>query len=167
MYYLKILIIIHKKEKRTFRSDILYQYFDPFYQSMLVIYLTLVCFSVGGHDLTSYEINKLMAQWNSSLMKWLIQLTNNRAIIIYIYGFVLSKMDNWVYYIYKLLHHYILNAEIPLSDPNVYKDVFFNEKILQELLGKGKMRQNQLKYFTNEYKTVSMIGKRYFLLKLY
>ena len=76
-------------------------------------------------------------------------------------------MDNWVYYIYKLLHHYILNAEIPLSDPNVYKDVFFNEKILQELVGKGKMRHNQLKYFTNEYKTVSMIGKLYFLLKLY
>ena len=44
-------------------------------------------------------------------------------------------MDNWVDYIYKLLPDYKLNAEKPVGDPNVNKDVFFNEKILQELVG--------------------------------
>ena len=44
-------------------------------------------------------------------------------------------MDNWVDYVYKLLPDYKLNAEKPVSDPNVHKDVFFNEKILQELVG--------------------------------
>ena len=58
---------------------------------------------------------------------------------------------------------YILEAEKHFSDANVYKDVFFNEKNLQELVGtsnqlfqnlksKGKISDKQLKYFTHEYK---------------
>ena len=58
---------------------------------------------------------------------------------------------------------YILKAEKQLSDANVYKDVSFNEKYLQELVGtsnqlfqnlksKGKISDKQLKYITYEYK---------------
>ena len=54
---------------------------------------------------------------------------------------------------------YILEAEKQLSDLDVYKDVSFNKKILQELVGtsnklfqnlksKGKISDKQLKYLT-------------------
>ena len=70
---------------------------------------------------------------------------------------------------------YILEAEKQLSDANTYRDVSFNEKILQELVGtsnqffqnlksKGKMSDKQLKHFTHEYKKVSNLGKLYLLL---
>ena len=73
---------------------------------------------------------------------------------------------------------YILEAEKQLSDANVYKDVFFNEKNLQELVGtsnqlfqnlksKGKISDKQLKYFTYEYKKVSNLGKLYLLPKIH
>ena len=75
-------------------------------------------------------------------------------------------------------YDYILEAEKQLSDANVYKDVFFNEKNLQELVGtsnqlfknlksKGKISDKQLKYFTYEYKNVSNLGKLYLLPKIH
>ena len=56
---------------------------------------------------------------------------------------------------------YILDPEKQLRDANVYKDVFFNEKILQDLVGtsnplfqnlksKRKISDKLLKYFTHE-----------------
>ena len=61
---------------------------------------------------------------------------------------------------------YILEAEKQLSDASVYKDVFFNEKNLQEFVGtsselfqnlksKGKISDKQLKDFTCEHRNVS------------
>ena len=74
--------------------------------------------------------------------------------------------------------NYILEAEKQFSDANVYKDVFFNEKNLQELVGtsnrlfqnlksKGKISDRQLKYFTYECKKVSNLGKLYLSPKIY
>ena len=73
---------------------------------------------------------------------------------------------------------YILEAEKQFSDANAYKDVSFNEKILQELAAtsnqafqnlkpKGKTSDTQLKYFTYEYKKVSNLGKLYLLTKIH
>ena len=73
---------------------------------------------------------------------------------------------------------YILEAEKQLSDANVYKDVFCNEKNLLEFVGtsnqlfqnlksKGKISDKQLKYFTYEYKKVSNLGKLYLLPKIH
>ena len=73
---------------------------------------------------------------------------------------------------------YILEAEKQFSDANAYKDVSFNEKILQELAAtsnqafqnlkpKGKISDTQLKYFTYEYKKVSNLGKLYLLTKIH
>ena len=69
---------------------------------------------------------------------------------------------------------YILEAEKQLSDASINKDVFFNEKNLQELVGtsnqlfqnlksKGKISDKQLKYFTYEYNKVSNLEKLYLL----
>ena len=73
---------------------------------------------------------------------------------------------------------HILKAEKQLSDANVYKDVSFNEKNLQELVGtsnqlfqnrksKGKISDKQLKCFTYAYKKVSNLGKFYLLPKIH
>ena len=67
-------------------------------------------------------------------------------------------------------------TEKQLSDATVYKDVSFNEKILQELMGtsnqpfqnlkfEGKISDKQLKYFAYEDKKVSNLGKLYLLPK--
>ena len=59
-----------------------------------------------------------------------------------------------------------------------FKDVFFNEKNLQVLVGtsnqlfqnlksKGKVSDKQLKYFTYEYKNVSNLGKLYLFPKIH
>ena len=75
-------------------------------------------------------------------------------------------------------NEYILEAEKQISDANVYKDVSFNKKNLQELVGtsnqlfqnlksKGKISDKQLKYFTYEYKKVSNLGKLYLLPKIH
>ena len=70
---------------------------------------------------------------------------------------------------------YILEAGKQLNDANVYKDVFFNEKNFQELVGtsnqlfqnlksKGKISDKQLKYFTYEYKKVSKVNCIFYLV---
>ena len=69
---------------------------------------------------------------------------------------------------------YIEEPQKQLSDANVYKDVSYNEKILQEFSGtsiqlfqslksKGKNIDKQLKYFTYVYKIVSNLEKLYLL----
>ena len=58
---------------------------------------------------------------------------------------------------------YIKEADKQLNDTNFYKDVYFNDKLLQELVwasnklfenlkAKGKICDKQLKYFTYQYK---------------
>ena len=73
---------------------------------------------------------------------------------------------------------YIKEAEKQLNDTNVYTDVCFNEKLLQELVGtsnklfqnlkaKGKIGDKELKYFTYQYKKVTNLGKLYLLPKIH
>ena len=73
---------------------------------------------------------------------------------------------------------YVLEAEKQISDANICKDVSFNEKNLQELVGesnqlfqnlksKGKISDKRLKYFTYEYKKVSNLRKLYLLSKIH
>ena len=75
-------------------------------------------------------------------------------------------------------YDYIAEAEKQLKDQNVYKDVDFTEKILQDLAEssnkmlrslktKGKIDEKQLKYFTYEYKKTCNLGKLYLLPKIH
>ena len=75
-------------------------------------------------------------------------------------------------------NNYILDSEKQLSDKNVYKDVFFNEKILQDLVvasnqlfqnlkSKSKIGDKLFKYFTHEHKKVSNLGKLHVLGKIH
>ena len=72
---------------------------------------------------------------------------------------------------------YIKEAEKQLNDTNVYKDVCFYAKLLQELVGtsnklfqnlkaKGKISDKQFKYFTYQYKKATNLGKLYLLSKI-
>ena len=74
--------------------------------------------------------------------------------------------------------NYIKEAEKQLNDTNVYKDVCFNEKLLQELVGtsnklfqnlkvKGKISDKQLKYLMYQYQKVTILGKLYLLPKIH
>ena len=73
---------------------------------------------------------------------------------------------------------YIAEAEKQLKDKNVYKDVDFSEKILQELAEtsskmfrslktKGEIDEKQVKYFIYEYKKTCNLGKLYLLPKIH
>ena len=75
-------------------------------------------------------------------------------------------------------NNYIKEAQKQLNDTNVYKDVCFNEKLLQELLGtsnklfqnlkvKGKISDKQLKYLMYQYQKVTILGKLYLLPKIH
>ena len=75
-------------------------------------------------------------------------------------------------------NYYIKEAEKQLNDTNVYKDVYFKDKLLKELVrtsnklfqnlkAKGKISDKQLKYFTYQYKKVSNLGKLYLLPKIH
>ena len=98
-------------------------------------------------------------------------LADDRSIVI-------KKADKGSTVVVLDCNDYILEAEKLLSDANVYKDAFFNEKNLHELVGtsnqlfqnlksKGKISDKQLKYFTYEYKKVSNLGKLYILAKIH
>ena len=75
-------------------------------------------------------------------------------------------------------NYYIKEAEKQLNDTNVYKDVYFKDKLLKELVrtsnklfqnlkAKGKISDKQLKYFTCQYKKVSNLCKLYLLPKIH
>ena len=98
-------------------------------------------------------------------------LTDNRAIVI-------KKAGKGSCAVVWDSNDYIKEAEKQLNDVNVYKDVCFNAKLLQELVGtsnklfqslkaKGKIGDMQLKYFTYQYKKVTNLGKLYLLPKIH
>ena len=73
---------------------------------------------------------------------------------------------------------YIKEAEKQLNDTNDYKDICFNSKLLQELVGtsnkllqnlkaKGKISDKQFTYFRYQYKKVTTLGKLYVLPKIH
>ena len=83
-------------------------------------------------------------------------LADDRSIVI-------KKADKGSSVVVLDRYDYIAEAEKQLKDQNVYKDVDFTEKILQDLAEtsnkmfwslktKGKVDEKQLKYFTYEYK---------------
>ena len=69
-------------------------------------------------------------------------------------------------------------AEKHLNDTNIYKDICFNKKLLQEIVAacdklfqnlkaKGKISNKHLKDFAYQYKKVTNLGKFYLLPKIH
>ena len=69
-------------------------------------------------------------------------------------------------------------TEKQLNDTNIYKDICFNKKLLQEIVAacdklfqnlkaKGKISNKHLKDFTYQYKKVTNLGKFYLLPKIH
>ena len=75
-------------------------------------------------------------------------------------------------------NNYLMEAEKRLSEKNIYKEVNFNEKLIQDLTktsnkifrnlkNRGFITDKQLKYFSIEYKRASNLGKLYFFHKIH
>ena len=91
---------------------------------------------------------------------------------------VIKKADKGSSVVVWDCYDYIADAEKQLKDKNVYKNVDFTKKILQDLAEtsnkmfwslkiKGKIDEKQLKYFTYEYKKTFNLGKLYLLPKIH
>ena len=117
--------------------------------------------------------SKKLGYSNLSTEEWkaMHSLADDRSIVI-------KKADKGSSVVVWDRNDYVMEAEIQLSDANVYKDVSFNEKMLQDLVGtsnklfqnlksKGKISDKQLKYFTYEYKKATNLGKLYLLPKIH
>ena len=72
---------------------------------------------------------------------------------------------------------YLMEPERQLSEKNVYKEVNFNEKLIQDLTetsikifrslkNRGFITDKQLKYFSIDHKRACNFGKLYFLPKM-
>ena len=83
-------------------------------------------------------------------------LANDRSTVI-------KKADKGSYVVVWDQNDYIAEAEKQLSDENIYKDINFKGKILQELADnsnklfkslktKGSITEKELKYFAVEFK---------------
>ena len=85
---------------------------------------------------------------------------------------VIKKADKGSCVVVWDRNDYIKEAEKQLNDTNVYTDVCFNEKLLQELVGTSNKLFQNLKakgkiYFTYQYKKVTNLGKLYILPKIH
>ena len=91
---------------------------------------------------------------------------------------VIKKADKGSCVVVWDRNDYIKEAEKQLNDASFYKNVCFNAKLLQELIGtskklfqnlkaKGKISDKQLKYFTYQYKKVTNLSKLYLLPKIH
>ena len=98
-------------------------------------------------------------------------LANDRSIVI-------KKADKGSCVAVWDRNDYIAEAEKQLSDENIYKDINFKDKILQELADnsnklfgnlktKGSITEKELKYFTVEFKKATNLGKLYLLPKIH
>ena len=94
-------------------------------------------------------------------------LANDRSIII-------KKADKGCCVVVWDREDYTAEAKKQLGDKNVYKDIDFKEKILQELVEtsnsffknlkkKRCITENELKYFSIEFKKATILGKLYLL----
>ena len=90
-------------------------------------------------------------------------LANGRSIVI-------KKADKGSCVVVWDRNDYIAEAEKQLSDENIYKDINFKDKILQELADnsnklfkslkmKGIITEKELKYFIIEFTKATNIGK--------
>ena len=91
---------------------------------------------------------------------------------------VIKKLDKESCDIVWDRNDYIKEAQKELNDTNVYKDVSFNHKLLEELVGtcnklfrilkaKGKISDKKVNYFTYQYKKVASLGKLHLLPKIH
>ena len=103
---------------------------------------------------------------NFSKEKWqaMRALADNRSVVI-------KKADKGSTVVVWDRNDYILEAEKQLSDANVYKDVFFNEKNLQKFVGTSNQLFQNLKskekLVINNLNTLRMSMKIFNLKKLY
>ena len=98
-------------------------------------------------------------------------LANDRSIVI-------KKADKRCCAVVWDREDYVAEAEKQLGDKNVYKDIDFKEKMLQELAEtsnsffknlkkKGSITEKELKYFSVEFKKATNLGKLYLLPKIH
>ena len=98
-------------------------------------------------------------------------LTNDTNIII-------KKADKGSCVVVWDRNDYIAEAEKQLSDENIYQDINFKDKTLQELADysnkllkslkmKGSITEKELKYFTVELKKTTNLCKLYLLPKIH
>ena len=91
---------------------------------------------------------------------------------------VIKKLDKESCDIVWDRNDYIKEAQKELNDTNVYKDVSFNHKLLEELVGtcnklfrilkaKGLISDKKVNYFTYQYKKVASLGKLHLLPKIH
>ena len=91
---------------------------------------------------------------------------------------VIKKLDKESCDVVWDRNDYIKEAQKELNDTNVYKDVSFKDKLLEELVGtcnklfryleaKGKISDKKLNYFTYQYKKVASLGKLHLLPKIH
>ena len=98
-------------------------------------------------------------------------LANDRSIVI-------KKADKGLCVVIWDRNDYIAEAEKQLSDENIYKDINFQDEILQELADntnklfrnlkmKRSITEKELKYFTIEFKKATNLDKLYLLPKIH
>ena len=110
---------------------------------------------------------------NLSKEEWRVirSLADDRSIVI-------KKADKGSYVVVWYRNDYVLEAEKQLSDLGVYRNVSNSENILpnlsevsnkmfSRLRRKDFIKENQLKYFTYEYKKARNFGKLYLLLRIH
>ena len=121
-----------------------------------------------------FEIaNTSLGYSNFSKEEWqaMRELANDRSIVI-------KKADKGSCVVVWDRSDYIAEAEKQLSDQNVYRDVGFKDKILQDLADssnklfqilkrKGSITEKELKYFTIDFKKATNLGKLYLLPKIH
>ena len=121
-----------------------------------------------------FEIaNTSLGYSNFSKEEWqaMRELANDRCIVI-------KKADKGSCVVVWDCSDYKAEAEKQLSDQNVYRDVDFKDKILQDLADssnklfqnlkrKGSITEKELKYFTIGFKKATNLGKLYLLPKIH
>ena len=121
-----------------------------------------------------FEIaNTSLGYSNFSKEEWqaMRELANDRIIVI-------KQADKGSCVVVLDRSDYIAGAEKQLSDQNVYRDVDFKDKILQDLADssnklfqnlkrKGSITGKELKYFTIDFKKATNLGKFYLLPKIH
>ena len=91
---------------------------------------------------------------------------------------VIKKSDKGSYVLIWDRDYYLAEAERQLKDENVYKNVNFNEKLIEgltkysnkifkNLRRGGYLTEKQLDYYSYKYKTTCNLGKLYLLSKIH
>ena len=128
---------------------------NQFEKGLFKMSKTTLCYSNFSKD-----------EWQS-----LRSLPDDRSVVI-------KKADKGSCVVVWDRNDYIAEAEKHFNNESVYKNVIFKEKELQDLAetsnnifkslrGKGKITENQLKYFTIAHKKATNLRKMYLLSKIH